>query len=165
MEQQQDFFNEMEDKKLPGMLNVLTILTFIGSGFGLLFSLLTPWLMNFSKKMLDTALEKAATLKPEELQKMEESKKAIELVQSNLTINLTVGVIGCILCIVAAVMMRKRKKDGYFLYVFAELAPVIVGIILMKSYYVKDAMSMAFGAIIPALFIILYTTQRKYLTK
>ena len=36
--EQENFMNPMEENKLPTSLNVLTILTFIGSAIGLIFS-------------------------------------------------------------------------------------------------------------------------------
>jgi hypothetical protein len=46
--EQQDFLSEMDQNKLPSGLNTLTILTFIGSGFVILFSAITPWVIKLS---------------------------------------------------------------------------------------------------------------------
>lgn len=165
--EQQDFLQEMESKKLPSLLNVLTILTFIGSGFSIVFSLLTPWFMKFAKNITDKAMEggNATTLSPKELADIQKGKEAMELASKNLTLTITIGVVCAIACIIATVMMRKLKKDGYTIYVAAELLPVIVGFILMGSHYTSGFMSIVIGLALPTLFIILYTTQRKYLTK
>ena len=165
--EQQDFLNEMEAKKLPSALNTLTILTFIGSGFVILFSLITPWLMKFMKTFSDKALEgqNGATLTPKQIEDIQKGKEVMELASKYMTVTISVGIICAIACIVGAVMMRKQKKDGYTIYVVAEILPVIVGFVLMGTKVYTGVMSVVLGLGIPLLFIILYTVQRKHLTK
>ena len=47
--------SEFQPKALPGALNVLTILTFIGCAIGAIFTFATPWLMKFSLGMMNKA--------------------------------------------------------------------------------------------------------------
>jgi ABC-type spermidine/putrescine transport system permease subunit II len=148
------------------MLNVLTILTFIGSGFGLLISIVMPWfvkfMINFMKNQMSSAGDK---LKTSDIEGMNESISKLEMVQNNMTINIIVGVLFCSLCIVAAILIRKRKKDGYNLYLIARIAPLIVSFFILKNVPLNSATSIIGTLFLPVLMIILYSTQRKHLTK
>ena len=166
----QDFMNEvnaMNENKLPKALNVLTILTFIGSGLTLLFAPVTSWFLNFSKKMIEQVTQTPnPKITSSELLEMEESKRIIDISITNLPLTLTASVVGAIACIIGAIMMRKRKKDGLPVYILGVVLPIIVSIILLKSYFFKGGFWALFiGLIFPLLFIILYSVQRKHLTK
>ena len=166
----QDFMNEInaiDENKLPKALNVLTILTFIGSGLSLLIAPATPWLLKFSKNMLDQVTQTPdSKITAKQLLEMEESKRVIDMSLNNLTFTLAAGVVGAIACIIGAVMMRKRKKDGLPVYILGALMPTIVNIILMKSYFFKGGVTSVFvGLVVPVLFVVLYSMQRKHLTK
>lgn len=160
---EQNFFDENAPKKLPSSLNVLTILTFIGSSIGILLSIALPSISKFMKGFMDKAVE-SGNLSPKELADIEKGKEAFVLIDKYMTINIITGVIACVLCIIGAVMMRKLKKDGYFIYVAGRIIPTILGAILMGSYMFKDFQSYFFLAI-AALMIILYTVNKKHLTK
>jgi hypothetical protein len=65
------------------------------------------------------------------------------------------------LCVFGAIQMRQLKKQGYFLYLIGELLPLVAVFLFMGIGALKG-----FGAItlvIPLVFIILYTMQRKHL--
>ena len=82
-------------------------------------------------------MDKAATsgqeLSSKQLEDMDKGRQAIELAQANIVPSIIVGVLGAVLCIVAAIMMRKLKKDGYWIYVAGELLPLITTFILMGT--------------------------------
>jgi hypothetical protein len=75
-----------------------------------------------------------------------------------------VGIIAAVLCIVGAIMMRKFKKDGFWIYAGGEILPLIAGFILMGTAQYTGVTSVIAGVGLPLLFIILYLMQRKYLT-
>ncbi|MFY7963917.1 MAG: hypothetical protein ACOVO1_03380 [Chitinophagaceae bacterium] len=164
--EQQDFLNEMEQSKLPSTLNVLTILTFIGSGFAIVFSALTPWFMKLMKGFSDKALsgDAAAQLTPKQVEDMRKSSEMFDLVSKNFSITIPVTIICAIACIIGAVMMRKRKKDGFVIYSIAEILPIVVSTILMGMAQFNGVFSIVIAFGLPLLFIVLYATQRKYLT-
>ncbi len=60
-------------------------------------------------------------------------------------------------------LMRKLKKDGYWIYVSGELLPIIVSLILLGTAQFNGAFSIVIALGIPLAFVILYTMQRKYL--
>ncbi|MCY7291414.1 MAG: hypothetical protein LH615_04455 [Ferruginibacter sp.] len=156
--------NEFEKTPLPTGLNILTILTFIGCAFGAIFTLITPWLMNFFLNMMDKSVEKGTDLTPKQATDMEASRKVIELTQSNMVPLLIIGAVGIILCFVGALMMRKLKKDGFWIYVAGQVLPIIGSLALLGMAQFTGVTSYIMF-LIPVVFIILYATQRKYLVK
>lgn len=160
--EQQHYLDPTTEKKLPGSINVLTILTFIGSGLGLVGSI---WaFINANKSYTDTQklvnsddFEKLPAFArkmytPEMLEFMRKSAE-------NKVPIMILSVIGCLLCIYGAMEMRKLKQSGYWLWLAGELLPfvttVFTGIVFGWNFYIMIG--------IIALFVILYTTQRKYL--
>jgi hypothetical protein len=72
-----------------------------------------------------------------------------------------IGLVGAILCLQGAFMMRKLKAQGYTYWMIGEILP-IVG---MAIFIGADAFSgfTLIGYIFPILFIVLYTVYRKEL--
>jgi hypothetical protein len=159
-----DILEPQRPKELPGMLNVLTILTFIGCGFGYLgaiYSFITGSDIEGQRAKLEAAQEKAGD--NEFAQKiMEGSLEMAQKAYDNRYILLLSGLLFTTLCLVGAMQMRKLKKSGYLLYVIGELAPVIVGIAVM-GFSLMGGIAMGLGLVIAIIFVILYSTQRKYL--
>jgi hypothetical protein len=164
-QQTNDILVPGEESKLPSGLNVLTILTFIGSAIGLLG---TVWNFINAKKGLE---QMEATINSPEYENMPALAKkfmnpeALELVRKSYENRVPITVIGLIaiaLCVVGAVQMRKRKAQGYVLYTIGELLPIVSSVIFLGA-----ASLAGFGGIITiaisVLFVLLYTAQRKYL--
>jgi len=156
--------SEFQTQALPRRLNVLTILTFIGCAIGAVFSMATPWLMKFSLNMINKAAETGTDLTPKQIADMEISKKVIELTQSNMVPLISIGILGIILCFIGAFMMRKLKKDGFWIYVGGQVLPIIGSLALLGMAQFTGATSYIMF-LIPVVFIILYSMQRKYLVK
>jgi hypothetical protein len=159
-----DALDFMEEQKIPSGINTLTILTFIGCALMLIFSLVTPFIMNYSKQMMDRAVSMQDNLTDKQLDDIQKAKTAFEITQQNMVPIMIIGIIGIALCFVGALWMRKLRKDGYWLYVAGEILPLIAGIIFLGKYEFINWGSY-FGALLPIVFIILYTVQRKYLVK
>lgn len=147
---------------LPKGLNILTILTIIWCCISGLFTVLMPWYVNFMKNIMDksTSTEGLSSKKIEELEK---SRHALELLNDNLIPLLLIGVIGVVLCLVGAILMRKLKKDGFIYYVAGQILPFVAGLILLGTDQYNGVISYLF-AVIPFVFIFLYWRQRRYLT-
>ncbi len=161
-----DALNEFEKQKLPGSLNVLTILTIIGSilAFGSsIYGFMT------SKKTYETMkdtieggkMDEApqwikGMMSPEALgmyQKMHENRLPI----------LILSLVAVALCFYGAVEMRKLKKQGYTFWLIGELLPFGTTIL-----FIGMAAFSGFGLLMvlfPIIFIILYTVNKKYLIK
>jgi len=151
-------------KQLPGMLNVLTILTFIGCGLGYIS---TCWGF-ISNNDLDKHLQKLNEAK----EKMGDNGFGAKMIESSIDIAqkshdnryllLITGLIFTTLCLIGAIQMRKLKKSGYYSYLIGELAPIVLMAGLFGSSFV-GAISLLFAALISVIFIILYSTQLKHL--
>lgn len=170
MEQQNipnDLLTEVEPgkAKLPSGLNVLTILTFIGCSVFGLFTLCMPIINRFLLEMIDKAKDSGKDISAKDLADMEKGRAAILLAQQNMIPLMIIGLIGITLCFVGALWMRKLKKDGYWLYVAGELAPVIAGLIIMGTSQLEGVMGILLNIGVPLAFVILYTMQRKHLIR
>ncbi len=154
--------NLIEEKKLPGGLNALTILTFIGSGIAFIF---TCW--NYVRA--DTAVSQMEATRDNEnapafLKKLmtpEAIERARVMAANKLPIFI-LSLIACALCIAGAVQMRKLKKQGFILWLIGEVLPFIGFLIFVGVGAISDTPSI-FGMAIALLFIILYSVQRKHL--
>jgi hypothetical protein len=151
---------ETDKKELPSTLNVLTILTFVGCGLGLIFSLASPKLLEFSRSMI----EKAAQNTTDDLQlaKLEEARQTMDITQQNMIPLMGLGIAGIIACFIGALMMRKLKKDGYYIYVIGQIVPIVGTMVFLGSTYFSDWKNII-GLVIPVVFIVLYTLQKKHL--
>jgi hypothetical protein len=153
-----------EKSALPQGLNVLTILTFIGCGLLGLLTMCAPLINDFFLKLLDKQLNSGKDLTAEQITKIEKGKAAIDLAQQHLIPLMVVGIIGIVLCLIGALWMRKLKKDGFWLYLAGELAPLVAFAFIMGA----DGFSGIGGILkiaIPVVFVALYASQRKYLTR
>jgi hypothetical protein len=141
-----DFLN-LEDKdmkKLPQMLNVLTILTYIGCGVGALLSILGVLGVGFLSSMMGKSKELAEV--------------SAKVGGGSLWVGLVIGLVGIALCFYGAMKMRNLQKQGFFIYVAGQLIPIIYT-------FVTVGVGFGFiGVIIPIVFIALYATQLKELS-
>jgi hypothetical protein len=124
-----------------------------------------PVFYKFLLGMMDKAASSGKEFSAKELAEMEKGRAAIELFTHNMVPIMIIGLIGITLCFIGALWMRKFKKDGYWMYVAGELAPLIAGFFVLGTKQYTGIGSYIIGIGIPVLFVILYTTQRKYLIK
>ena len=155
-------FADGDRNVLPSGLNILTILTFIGSAIAIIFGVFTYRNAEKSYKDLVDAQDKISSapafvkgmMGPE---MVEMSKKSME----NKTPIMLLTLIGAALCIYGAIEMRKLKKQGFILWVVGEVLPIIAGLLFIGAAVFNGfaLIGMAF----PVIFIILYAVQKKYL--
>ena len=154
---------EFDAPQRPQMLNILTILTIVGSSIFLLLSLISPWTTRFSKNMITKQLESGGNnLTEAKMAKMREGLTKLDLLQQNIVPLMIVSVIGLGLCLFGAIMMRKLKKDGFWIYLAGQIIPLAGSFFIMGSAQFTD-IGKVVGLAISLLFVVLYTTQRKYL--
>ncbi len=168
IDQAKDLLNleERDMQKLPQMLNVLTILTYIGCGLGLIS---TIW-SYFSAAIAMKTYETLGTNQPKTDNKTLDSilsgaQEMAKKTYDNRLMILIFGLLGLALCFYGAMQMRNLKKQGYLIYVIGELLPIASFAIFIGFGSLLGGISMIFGVLFAALFIILYTTQRKELIK
>ena len=159
-----DSLNEFEKAKLPGSLNVLTILTFIGSALGFILAFYS---FATAKKTYETMKETIESGKMDDAPKWAKSWISPEalnmykkMYENKLPI-LILTLVATALCLYGAMEMRKMKKQGYTFWLIGELLPFGTTILFIGM----TAFS-GFGllmALFPLIFIILYTVNKKYL--
>ncbi len=158
--QSSELFNEPRQVNY-GMLKVLTVLTFIGCGLsyiGLLINA-TRWnsfeadiakLEDMQEKMGNSGLFSFLQGSVEVAKKSYEHRYVL----------FATGLVFTTMCLIGAIQMRKLKKSGYPIYMFGELAPLVVMAILIGTGF-----SFYIAACLAVLFAILYTTQRQHLVR
>ena len=161
--EQENFMNPMEENKLPSALNVLTILTFIGSGIGLISSCYNFFAADKQVANMEDALTKMDKA-PEFMKNMinQETLEMTKTMAANKFPILIFGLVGIILCVMGALQMRKLKMQGYYLWLIGEILPVIASVIFIGVGIFKGIAGI-FLVIFLLVFIILYTVQRKHL--
>ena len=162
--EQENSMNPMEENKLPTTLNVLTILTFIGCAIGLISGI---WTFLGAEKQIanyEKALAKIDSSTPDFVKGMmnEETLELMRIQAANKVPMMVFGLISVILCLMGALQMRQRKMQGYYLWLVGEILPIIATVIFI-GFAVFKGFAML-GLLIPLIFIILYTIQRKHLT-
>lgn len=164
--QTQDPFAPVGAKPVvPKGLNVLTILTFIGCGVGLIFAFLAFAFAQTGYEQMEKAMnsgdfENLPSFIRDQYtpEKLEQARIAAANRLPILIINLaSIG-----LCLFGAIQMRKLKMSGYYSYVVGELLP-FVGTIVFIGVGAITGFWGIFSVCVALLFIILYTGQRKNL--
>jgi hypothetical protein len=155
-------YNTGQKPPLPGMLNVLTILTFIGCALAFIGGIWNYVRADKAYKDILDAQDKLDQM-PGWAKKMmgpdmvEMARKSVEYKLPILLLTL----IGAGLCLYGAMEMRKLKKQGFILWVAGEFAPIIASYIFLGAGMFSGFAMFMF--LFPVLFLVLYATQRKYL--
>ena len=153
-----------DEKKLPGELNVLTILTIIGCVIGLLFSIygyikadenVTNMATQLNNPDLPALAKKFIT---------QDALDNARIMAANKLPLVILGTIGIALCFFGAIQMRQRKLNGYYLWLTGEILPFLGSIIFINMASVYKGTGQIIGLVIITIFIALYTMQKKYLT-
>jgi len=160
---QSDLLNP-DDKKLPGMLNTLTILTFIGCAIGYIGAIWGFIQSSNIDKQRSEMQEMQDRMGDNDMasKMMEGSLEMLEKNYDNRYILLISGLLFTTLCLIGAMQMRKLKKSGFPLYAIGELAPIVISAVLI-GFSLVGGISVLIGAVVAIIFVILYSTQRKYL--
>ena len=147
--------------QVPQMINVLTILTFIGSGLSFITYLglyfMIPFIKSTNEKNMEL-IQNSDRPQNEFLDGVIESgQAAMEYMEEIYLMNVIVA----IFCIIAAIMMRKLKKTGYYLYVLATLVYMIFPFVLLG--FGLASIGYILSVLIGTTFIILYGVNLKHL--
>lgn len=153
-----------EEKKLPGSIGTLTILTFIGSGLGLIMYCMNYFRADKAVAEMEKARDNPDTPAFVKNMMTPEAIDQARLAAENKLPLMILNLIALALCVAGAIQMRKLKKDGYFMWLIGELLPYIATVIFLGTGSFKGIpFYIATGIVL--LFVILYTNQLKYLKK
>jgi hypothetical protein len=157
---------EQENKKRPTFLTVLCILTFVGSGLGILFSILGMILYTGMITESYDSYSEFDSLSPGL------SSELAEMAAWTLYSNLT-GVLAGLLCLGGALLMWNRLKAGYFLYGFGWLLSIIMSILMFAFVtveYVRDETTVIMSIVMLGLnfilmvgFMVMYGVNLKHM--
>ncbi len=158
------------EKTRPTFLTVLCILTFIGSGFSLLSSLMSmlttkvassSGMMSMWMNVMNQSMNQSMEEIPEPVVKMVESTMDIasKAVEYGVAIGLT-NIILYAASILGAVMMYNLKKQGFYLYSAAQVLLLFVTSVFL-GFNVFVLLGMTFGILFTAAFIIMYGVNVK----
>lgn len=158
-------FNQFHDsvvdiqqpKKLPDMLNVLTILTFIGCAIGIISAIYSYFTVCQSAEMMANMGDGSGGFMAGFMSGMKETV----IKQCEMKIPVTIiSILSILLCFVGALQMRKLKKSGFMLYTIGNLVGPIAMIILIGG---GMGFTTIIGFLFPVIFIILYASQLKHM--
>ncbi len=160
-------FNEAGKPKLPTGLNVLTILTFIGCAIQLLASLWSFFTAKTSYDKIDQLSEQmnSDSMPGWAKSMMGDPETMVEMIRKTYENRIPIvllSVVALALCFYGALQMRQLKKQGYLLYTIGELLPFLTQFLFIGAFAFAG-FATYFSIAIAALFIILYTMQRKHL--
>ena len=151
-----------EPKKLPETLNVISILTFVGSGVAILGQIYSFFKAQSTYDQIAQNQDKMDQA-PEFLKKLMGpdpvgmARKTLE----NRTPMLILAIVAAALCIFGALQMRQLKKIGFPIYVIGELLPIVAYYIFIGQ---MGVFTLVFSLLINGAFIIMYATQLKHLS-
>ncbi len=147
-------------QKIPGFLNVLTILTFIGCAINIMAVLYNYFSMENSLK----GIEGYPIDIPYEVRYAIEKALEIKWIMISLTI------IGCGLCFYGALLMRKLKKTGFYIYFIGQIIS-IVGSFILSGHSAEinranlNITNLGISLVISVSFIIMYAMHLKFLNE
>ena len=160
MQEQRDYLHQPFELKpsIPSGISVLSILSFIGSGFQLLGGIAGYFLIPYSVKSLPEtrSLEKTREMKPFSGFLKWSADSTLRQYEYRVPL-LIVSIVAALICIYAVLQMRKLKKSGFVVYTVGELMlPLFTAVVINLG-------SAIFGLVIAVLFIILFAVQRKHM--
>lgn len=159
------FLDDIQQPKMSTTLNVLTILTFIGSALLILGALFQ---FSTAKQNLDQSGDILKKMNSDEMPSfMKGFAPDPELYVRQMTQQyenriplLIISLLAGVLCIVGAVQMRKLKKQGFTYYLIGQILPFI-GLAAFVGFFMFTGGGFYFSVGLTLLFIGLYATQRK----
>jgi hypothetical protein len=154
----------------PTLLTVLCILTFIGSGWGLISGVINI----FTAKTVDTvALTDQMSTEMEKLNDsgaagetatkiMEGTMDMVGKAAENAIPLAIVSMIASALAIFGAYLMWNLSKKGFYIYVIAQIISLI-GIFVLLGVNLISVMFIGLGGFLALVFVILYAVNLKYM--
>ncbi len=158
---------ELIASQRPLFLKVLCILTFIGSGYGIINSAFTYYKANEISDLMITAKDKIS--KDQNKVRDAESKKIVANVTNNLTEmtnppSLRKAAIGTfitsIFCLIGALLMWKLRRSGFYIYTLGTILSIIIPYYMFGNNLLTN-LSAGFMGFIGVLFVIFYAMNLK----
>jgi hypothetical protein len=158
---------EGDMQKLPQMLNVLTILTYIGCALGAIGAIYGYFSAETSYKIYQKLQTEPGVVDSSNPAKamIAGATDIVKKSYDNRLMILLFAIAGIALCFYGAVQMRNFKKQGFLIYAVGEILPIISFALFIGFGNLLGGITGVFTVLIAAVFIIMYSTQRKFLVK
>ncbi len=155
----------------PTFLTVLCILTFIGSGWGIVSGFTSYASANLTAGITQTAMEDAQR----ELENEEISNAGTAMANQlfagmsdllnpeNIRKNAIFSIISCVFTLLGAVLMFRLSKTGFWLYVLGTLIGIVAPFIVYGGGNLFSILSSSAFAFFGILFVVLYGLNLKHL--
>jgi hypothetical protein len=154
--------DDVQPAKRSEMLNVLTILTFVGCAFAL-FSAFTTYFGATERYNQAVVNQTKVQSDAPAVVKTLAGPGMVEMARKTMVNKVPIMILELVsvgLCVFGAISMRSLKKRGFFLYLVGELLPTITSLIFIGAN-VFAGIFIVIGLIISLVFIALYATQLK----
>ncbi|MDM8160531.1 hypothetical protein QUH73_11955 [Labilibaculum sp. K2S] len=149
---------DINPKQRPGLLTALCILTFIGSGFGILKNIL-GMIMSPLQKLLDPDLFETALDNVHDEYARKFVEQALEIGQKALQHIFEISLTQFLLyaaSLIGAILMFQLKKTGFYIYSVAQMLLLFVAPLFIEFNLFVN-IGILFGSVFTILFIALYT--------
>lgn len=146
--------------QIPQAINVLSILSFIGSAFQIVSGIVAYFIIPFSVQSISEtrALEKSREMKPFSGFLKWSTESTLRQYEYRVPL-LVVMIATALVCVWGVWQMRKLKKSGFTIYSIGEFAmPLFTALVI-------DVWSSLFSFIVAIIFVLLFYFQRKQLTE
>ncbi len=155
----------------PVFLTVLCILTFVGSGWGLISGAITYFTAEKQAQAMSISKDKAA----DDIQKSGKNDKGTKMAEKmvtsisnsftpeNLKKTAIFSMLAAVLCLAGAFMMWNLKKTGYYLYIAGILLSIISPFVIFGSDNLMAIITSIGGGFIGIVFLILYGVNLKHM--
>jgi len=154
-----------QKNRATGFLLVLCILTFVGSGFAFLSSLVTFFTspdqqlasLNQTQHIMDDAGRMPGFFQDFFGGMMEFNYAMLEhyYLYNGLTLLTTIGLL------IGAILMLKLQRKGFLIYTISSLVQLVLPLILIVNY--ASITIVVFGGIFSILFVVLYSMNLKHM--
>ncbi len=163
--------NAPEKRIRPTFLTVLCILTFIGSGWGIVSGFTSYASANLAAGISQTAMEDAQR----ELENSEVSNSGTALANQmlsgmsevlnpeNIRKNALFSIVSAVFTLIGAVLMFRLSKTGFWLYVLGTLIGIAAPFIVYGPSNFLTVISSSAIAFVGILFVVLYGLNLKHL--
>lgn len=157
--------------KRPVFITVLCILTFIGSGWGIISGAIQYFTAEKQVQAMAISKEKAAA----DLKKVDSqdagAKMAQKMVNSmtsaftveNIKKNGLAAMLAAVFCLAGAFMMWQLKKTGFYLYIVGTLVGIVSPFLIYGTDNIMSIFSSVIVGLIGIVFVILYGVNVKHM--
>ncbi len=157
--------------KRPTFITVLCILTFIGSGWGLVGGAIQYFSADKQALSMSISKEKVAT----DIQKSGKSDAGTQMAEKmvnsmgsaftveNLKKTAIASVVGALLCLAGAFLMWQLKKTGFYLYIAGTLIGIISPFVIYGTDNLMSIITSVMVGFFGIVFVILYGVNLKHM--